>query len=714
MDFSSSFHESQQIQMEEIINDGVTRSNALYNLSEADRFNSNSEIESDESDSDYNVEDSDSTSNSDGEEENIQTNDPTNMDGHIPNVPWFTTEEILNNVAMNNSGHFPNFNSLNNDLFEGQCFVDKQTAIDAIKSSHIRESRNYHVLKSTTVLYEAKCTIVTCPWKIRVIKSKRSGYFQITKLPAQHNCLLRTIQRDHKKLSSKMIGSVIKQQIMEGPYLKVNNIRNQILAMYKYHVSYKKAWLAKQKAISEVYGDWTISYSKLPKFLSALMHFNPGTSVSIEAVVDVTKLHTSVFKRVWWAFKPIADGWQHARPVISIDGTFLKGRYNGKLLIAMGSDSNNHQYPLAYAIVNEETTANWSWFLRRLRRFICRSRTGVCIISDRHAGIIEAMKKEQNGFTGDMGIHRFCLYHVRSNFSSAYPGSHLKMLCWVAGNNSQVRKFEDAMRQIKELNPDAEKWLRNIPLEMWTMSHDGGYRYGQATTNMVEGFNGILRSARFLPITSMVEYIYYRSVKLVAERRTQTLNDLQNGHTYCNMSRKLFENIESKASAHTVIPYNEQTGIFEVTTARYRTNNGCWKGGNKHIIDLCKGFCSCGKWCRYHSPCSHIVAGCIVCNLDWVKYIDTYHNLTTLSEMWQYDFHPIPNESYWTFPIAHDWEKYGNLVPNENSRKKKNQRGQSQRIRTEMDNPRRTIICGKCGQEGHTRRSQRCPEQNRQ
>ncbi|XP_047310291.1 uncharacterized protein LOC124913899 [Impatiens glandulifera] len=366
-------------------------------------------MESDESDSDYDVEDSDLTNNSDGEEDNIQTNNPTNMDGHIPNI-------------------------------------------------------------------------------------------------------------------------------MEGSYLKVNNISNQILAMYRYHVSYKKAWLAKQKTISEVYGDWTTSYSKLPKFLSALMHFNPGTSVLSEVVVDVTKLHTSVFKRVWWVFKPIVNGWKHARPVINIDGTFLKGRYNGKLLISMGSDYNNHQYPLAYAIVNEETTANWSWFLCRLYR---------------HAGIIEAMKKEQNGFIKDISIHRFCLYHVRSNFSSAYFGSHWKMLCWVARNNSQLRKFEDALRQIKEsLIPMLKNWLRDIPLEMWTMSHDGGYRYGQATINMVKSFNDILRSARFLLITSMVEYLYYRSVKLVAERRTQTLNYLQNGHTYFNVSRKIFENIESKASAH--------------------------------------------------------------------------------------------------------------------------------------------------------------------
>ncbi|KAK1398101.1 hypothetical protein POM88_007964 [Heracleum sosnowskyi] len=128
------------------------------------------------------------------------------------------------------------------------------------------------------------------------------------------------------------------------------------------------------------------------------------------------------------------------------------------------------------------------------------------------------------------------------------------MLCWLAGNTSQVRK---------------------------------------------------LRSARHLPITSMVEYIYYRSVKLVAERRTQTLNDLQNGHVYCKNSRELFQKIEQKASAHKIIPYNQERGVFEVTTARYKTDKGFWKGGNKHHIDLSKGYCSCGKW---HRKLQHMVS----------------------------------------------------------------------------------------------------------
>ena len=103
---------------------------------------------------------------------------------------------------------------------------------------------------------------------------------------------------------------------------------------------------------------------------------------------------------------------------------------------------------------------------------------------------------------------------------------------------------------------------------MWTISHDGGYRYGQATTNMIESFNGLLRSAQF---TAMVGYIYYRFVKLIAKKRTRTLDDLQNGQFFL---LKIKGVIEQKASAHTVIPYNEQRGVFEIIFAQYRTKNG--------------------------------------------------------------------------------------------------------------------------------------------
>ena len=62
------------------------------------------------------------------------------------------------------------------------------------------------------------------------------------------------------------------------------------------------------------------SYNKFPIFLTAIMHFNPGTIALIDAEANIMKPNTSVCQHVWWAFKPMIDRWRHARPVISIDG----------------------------------------------------------------------------------------------------------------------------------------------------------------------------------------------------------------------------------------------------------------------------------------------------------------------------------------------------------------------------------------------------------
>ena len=68
---------------------------------------------------------------------------------------------------------------------------------------------------------------------------------------------------------------------------------------------------------------------------------------------------TIIFKYVFWVFAPSIVGFTYCRPVISIDGTHLYGKYKGKLLIAMATDANNEIFPLAFAVVDDETGANW-------------------------------------------------------------------------------------------------------------------------------------------------------------------------------------------------------------------------------------------------------------------------------------------------------------------------------------------------------------------
>ncbi|KAK9159696.1 hypothetical protein Syun_006037 [Stephania yunnanensis] len=82
--------------------------------------------------------------------------------------------------------------------------------------------------------------------------------------------------------------------------------------------------------------------------------------------------------------------------MIQIDGTFLYGKYKQKLLIATVVDSNSHVFPLAFAIVDEESQDSLGWFMACLRHHVT-DKDNICVISDRHLCILLAMNNLQNG-----------------------------------------------------------------------------------------------------------------------------------------------------------------------------------------------------------------------------------------------------------------------------------------------------------------------------
>jgi hypothetical protein len=47
------------------------------------------------------------------------------------------------------------------------------------------------------------------------------------------------------------------------------------------------------------------------------------------------------------------------KPIIGVDGCFLKGPFKGQLLSAVGRDGNNNMYPIAFAIVEAEVKDSW-------------------------------------------------------------------------------------------------------------------------------------------------------------------------------------------------------------------------------------------------------------------------------------------------------------------------------------------------------------------
>ena len=201
--------------------------------------------------------------------------------------------------------------------------------------------------------------------------------------------------------------------VKHSPNISVAALQQMVLKMFNYEIKYGKAWRAKQRALKYVFGDWEEAYERLPVMLNAMKAANPGMHFEYLPKEKVQIAGRDVFSRAFWTFPQCIEAFKHCRPVLSIDGTFLTGKYKGTLLIAIANDSENRLLPLAFALVNKEETSTWSWFLDRVRRVVVGHGRDICVISDRHAGILNAV---QNIIPGYGRVHhRWCTRHLAQN-----------------------------------------------------------------------------------------------------------------------------------------------------------------------------------------------------------------------------------------------------------------------------------------------------------
>lgn len=55
------------------------------------------------------------------------------------------------------------------------------------------------------------------------------------------------------------------------------------------------------------------------------------------------------------------------RKIIGLDGCFLKSYVKGEIFAAVGRDGNNGMYPIAWVVVDVESTETWEWFIGLLK-----------------------------------------------------------------------------------------------------------------------------------------------------------------------------------------------------------------------------------------------------------------------------------------------------------------------------------------------------------
>nr|XP_025637789.1 uncharacterized protein LOC112733133 [Arachis hypogaea] len=255
--------------------------------------------------------------------------------------------------------------------------------------------------------------------------------WEIRRYNGKHTCTVGTISQYHAKLDSDTIAYVIRPLVESDPSIKVKSVIAEVQYRFNYTVSYRKAWLAKQKAVAKVFGDWEVSYQTLPVWLKAMTVKMPRSRVQIktlpvyretEEVQGVRVLH-----RVFWSFYPCIVAFRHCKLLVQVDGTHLYRKYKGALLVAVAQDGNQNIVPIAFAIVDGETADAWEFFLTNLRRYVVTI-DGVGIISDCHTSIDAAIARSNGAWSPPRAWHMYCIRHIGSNFLRRFKALYLHKL----------------------------------------------------------------------------------------------------------------------------------------------------------------------------------------------------------------------------------------------------------------------------------------------
>ncbi|XP_017431909.1 uncharacterized protein LOC108339281 [Vigna angularis] len=191
-------------------------------------------------------------------------------------------------------------------------------------------------------------------------KSMEQYKWELRKIIDKHTC-----SRDFniRLMTSKWLSGSLEKTIKENPNIDLYNLQNKVSKKWNIGVSRSTMCRAKAMAFKQIEGDIKEQYKRLYDYANELLRSNPSSIVKLH--VEPSE-DNPIFKRLYVCLKACKDSFVSCRPIIGLDGYFLKGKYGGELLIVVARDGNEQMCPLAYAVVEVENKDSWAWFLQLL------------------------------------------------------------------------------------------------------------------------------------------------------------------------------------------------------------------------------------------------------------------------------------------------------------------------------------------------------------
>ncbi|XP_057734795.1 uncharacterized protein LOC130950303 [Arachis stenosperma] len=391
--------------------------------------------------------------------------------------------------------------------------------------------------------------------------------------------------------------------------------------------------------------------------------------VRIGAQMDESQAY---FHRLFWTFPPCIEAFRHCKPLVSIDDTYLYGKYGGTLLVAIAQDGNSNILPVAFALVEGEN-------------------------AESHNGIKAALEAPDGGWLPPSAYRAFCIRHVVANFALTFKGKDARRLLVNAAYAKTEVEFHYWFDILRSEDPAMCDWGNQIEYSLWTQHCDERRIFGHMTTNISECVNSIFKGVRNLPMYSLVKATYERLAELFVRKGKEAEAQQGTGQQFSQHLVKCIEANLKTARCFTVTLYDRDNSEFTVAET---IPTGSFSLGSYRVL-LASQTCDCRYFQALHFPCLHALACCAYSRLTWEPYVHQVYRLSSVFSVYRMGFTP---------PIPEDfWPPYDGptVIPNPNKRRAREGHPRSTRIRTNMDkaDPNRPKRCGLCRQPGHTRRS---------
>ncbi|CAA7031635.1 unnamed protein product [Microthlaspi erraticum] len=279
------------------------------------------------------------------------------------------------------------------------------------------------------------------------------------------------------------------------------------------------------------------------------------------------------------------------RPIIGLDGAFLKWELKGEILAAVGRDADNRIFPIAWAIVRVEDTESWTWFVEKLKIDLgLELGNGITIISDKQKGLINVVADLLPN-----AEHRHCARHIFANWRKNYKTEDYEDYFWDIAYNSNVGDFQFNMDALKAFDETAYTDLLKTEPKIWCRAWFPYHsRSEDVTNNLSESYNRTIKEARKLPLINMLEEIRRLAMKRISRRREKTRSCVTKFPPHImaifEKNRKASKHCTVIQSSESLYEVMELTGSFEVCLPE------------KH--------CGCNQWNLTGIPCRHAI--CVI------------------------------------------------------------------------------------------------------